>query len=129
MAYYWNDCPIHPSLAWGGTPFERFLQLSTMTYTVQKGRVGRHYCKYLTLLFQGVHKRKWNSECPMMYAKLILQITPDVTKSCDVWSRLDLRIALWEKGRIRALVDDVIAEVGGKPQVHHEKDNAAKARS
>jgi hypothetical protein len=94
------------------------------TYTVQKGRVGRHYCKYLTLLFQGVHKRKWNSECPMMYAKLILQTTPDITKSCDVRSRLDLRMALWEKGRIHALIDDVIAEVGGKPQVLREKDKA-----
>ena len=105
------------------------MQLTTTTYTVPKGRVGRHFCKYLTLLLKGVRERKWNSERPMMYAKLILQTTPDVKKSCNIRTRLDLRITLWEKGRIRALIDDVIAEIGGKPHVRREKDNAAKARS
>jgi ribosomal protein L16 Arg81 hydroxylase len=83
-----------------------------MTYSVQKGRVGRHYCKYLTLLWQGVRKRKWNSERPLMFAKLILQTTPDVKKSKDVRSRLDLRMELWERGRIRARINDVFTPTG-----------------
>ena len=34
---------------------------------------------------------------------------------CDIQSRLELRMEPWERGRIRALLDDVIAEVGRKP--------------
>jgi hypothetical protein len=64
-----------------------------------------------------------------MFAKLILQTTPDVKKSKDVRSRLDLQMELWERGCIRALIDNVITKVGGKPLVHREKDDAAKARS
>ena len=105
------------------------MQLTTTTCTVPKGRVGRNFCKFLTLLFKGVRERKWNSERPMMYAKLILQTTPDVKKSCDIRTGLDLRMTLWEQGRIRALIDDVIAEIGGKPHVRREKDKAAKAQS
>ena len=64
-----------------------------------------------------------------MFAKLILQTIQDVRKSKDVRARLDLRMELWERGRIRAFIDDVIAEVGGTPLVRREKDDAAKARS
>jgi hypothetical protein len=90
------------------------MQLATTTYTVPKGRIGWRFCKYLTLLWQGVRHRKWNSERPLMYAKLILQTTPDVKTSSDVRARLEMRMEIWEKGRIRALLDDVIAEVGAR---------------
>ena len=74
---------------WLGT-----MQLSTTTYTVPKGRIGWRYCKYLTLLWQGVCHRKWNSERPLMFAKLILQTSPNVKKSNDVRARLKLRMGL-----------------------------------
>jgi hypothetical protein len=105
------------------------MQLATTTYSVPKGRIGRRFCKYQTLLWKGVRLRDWNSERPLMFAKLILQTTTDVRKSKDVRAQLDLRMELWERGRIRALINDVIAEVGGTPMVRREKDNAAKARS
>ena len=46
---------------WQGRWLET-MQLATTTYTVPKGRIGRRYCKYLTLLWQGVRHRKWNNE-------------------------------------------------------------------
>ena len=64
-----------------------------------------------------------------MYTKLILQTTPDVKTSSDIRARLEMRMEIWEQGRIRALLDDVIAEVGAKPHVRREKVDAAKARS
>jgi hypothetical protein len=122
---------------WGGVERDKLwqgrwlgtMQLSTTTYTVPKGRIGWRYCKYLTLLWQGVCHRKWNSERPLMFAKLILQTSLDVKTSSDVRARLELRMGLWEQSRIRALLDDIIVEVGGKPHVRLEKDDAAKARS
>ena len=57
------------------------MQLSTTTYTVLKGRIGKRFCKYLTLLFQGMRQGKWSSKRPLMFAKFILQTMPDVKKS------------------------------------------------
>jgi hypothetical protein len=36
------------------------MQLATTTYSIPKGRIGRRFCKYLTLLWQGVRHRKGN---------------------------------------------------------------------
>ena len=105
------------------------MQLSTTTYKVPTGRIGKRYLKCLTLLWQGVRERKWNSERPLMFAKLILQTTRNVKKSKDVRARLELRMDLWERGQQRDLLNDVIAEVGRHPPVHNVKDNAANARS
>ena len=105
------------------------MQLATMTYSVPKGRIGKCFIKYLTLLFQGVRHRKWNSERPLMFTKLILQTMPDVKKSKDIRSRLELRMELWEQGRIRALLDDVIAEVGGLRRTTRQRHDPSRLAS
>ena len=78
---------------WQGRCLET-MQLAMMTYIVPKGQIGWRYRKYLTLLWQGVRHRKWNSERPLMFAKLILQTSPNVKKSNDVRARLKLRMGL-----------------------------------
>jgi hypothetical protein len=65
------------------------MQLATTTYSVRKGRIGRRFYKYQTLLWKGVRLRDWNSERPLIFAKLILQTTTDVRKCKDVRARLD----------------------------------------
>ena len=78
---------------WQGRWLET-MQLAMTTYIVPKGQIGWRYYKYLTLLWQGVRHRKWNSERPLMFAKLILQTSPNVKKSNDVRARLKLRMGL-----------------------------------
>ena len=108
--------------------WRRCAQLSTNTYTVPKGRVGRRFVRLLADEFQGVLDRRWNSERPLILAKVILLTSRTVTRSADIRTRLSQRMDLWEKGLITSLIDDVEAEAGcrGPPRPRTE-DATARA--
>jgi hypothetical protein len=107
----------------------RMVQLAPTRYAVPKGAVGRRFLHRLTLEFQGVRKRTWNCEHPLVFAAVILQTTPGVCRAKDIRRRLASRMDLWDQGRFVALVDDTERELRTRTGTDVRPDEETRARA
>ena len=83
----------------------------------------------LTQEFQGARERRWNSEKPLVFAAVTLQMTPGVRRSKETWQRLARRVDLWDQGCVSALVDDMEAEIKSRIQGYRAPDKEAMVRA
>jgi hypothetical protein len=79
-------------------------------YYLPKGGVGQWVVATLAREFRGVRKRKWNSECALIFAACVLWKSPGVIRARDVKRRVERRLTLWIGGQYDALVQDIVGE-------------------
>ena len=89
----------------------RMAQLSAKTYDVPNGPVGRQFVVMLTAEMKGVRTRKWNSERPLIFPKVILVTTQGVRRATDIKRRVAQRLKLWEEGKYATLLSDLELEL------------------
>ena len=74
------------------------------------GAVGCQFTAILATEWKGVINRIWNSEIPLIFARVVLTKTLGVRRTRDIRSRVTSRISLWDRGIHVVLVGRVEAE-------------------
>jgi hypothetical protein len=64
------------------------VQILPTRYLVPKGQVVKRFLTILTHEFCQAREQKWNSEKPLIFAAVVLQLTPEVRQAKDVCKRL-----------------------------------------
>ena len=70
------------------------------------GAVGRRFTAILDTEWQGVIKRSWNSERPLVFSHIVLTKTLGVRRAREIRAQITRRMDLWERGLYAFLVGD-----------------------
>ena len=88
----------------------RLAAQSASWYTTPSGAVGCRFTAILAAEWRGVLNRSWNSERPLVFARVILTKKLGVCRARDIRVRITRRMDLWERGQHTGLVGDAEAE-------------------
>ncbi len=69
-----------------------------LMYNPPKGGVGQWVVAALAREFRGVHERKWNLECTLIFAACVLWKSPCIICARDINCRVERRLTLWVGG-------------------------------
>ena len=86
------------------------VQLAPHRYLVPQGRVGKGFLQDLSKKISCVQRRQWNSEKPLVFVAVVLQVAHGVKQSKDIRAKIESRLALWRLGHYTALLDVLVAE-------------------
>ena len=75
--------------------WRRLTAQSVSWYAMPYGAVGRQFTGILATEWRGVLGRSWNSERPLVFARIVLMKTLGVCRAREIWTRIMRRMDLW----------------------------------
>jgi hypothetical protein len=82
------------------------ITLPSQCYDAPSGAVGRRFVNILALELEGIRRRKWNSECFIVFQMVVLQRSRDVKTTLAIRQRITKRLDSWEAKKFDMLVQD-----------------------
>ena len=79
-------------------------------YSTPSGAVGSRFTAILAAECQGVLRRTWNSEKPLVFSHVVLANIMGVRRAREIWAQINRRMDIWDRGFHEGLVGDTEAE-------------------
>ena len=77
-------------------------------YDVPQGRIGSRFVQRLAAELKEVRTRGLNSQCPLVFAAVVLPMAENARSSKDIHACIERRMDLWDQSRFATLADDTV---------------------